>query len=238
MEKMRINRYLAGCQVASRRKSEELVKRGLVRVNGEIITDLSFRVDPEKDRVFVNNRLVSLNEDKVYYMLNKPAGVISASRSKYGEPTVVDLIGDRNHRLFPVGRLDKDTTGLILVTNDGDLTYRLTHPSFETEKTYEALVRGRITSEKIEKLKKGVVIDGRKTSRAKARLVRRKGDDSVIEITLIEGRKRQVKKMCEKVGHRVLKLKRIRECGLELGDLEEGSFRPLRNREIRELKKQ
>ena len=238
MEKIRINRYLAQCGVASRRKSEEYITAGKVRVNGVVSRDLSLKIDPEKDEVTVFSKPVSLQDDNVYYILNKPAGVISASRSRYGEKTVTDLIDDRNHRLFPVGRLDKDTTGLIIVTNDGDLTYTLTHPKFEREKTYEALIKGKINSKELEKLRKGVVIDGKKTARARVKLIGMRRDNSLIEISLIEGRKRQVRKMCERVGHKVLKLRRISECGIELGDLEEGSYRKLTASEVRRLKKQ
>lgn len=238
MEKIRINRYLAQCGVASRRKSEEYITAGKVRVNGVVSRDLSLKIDPEKDEVTVFSKPVSLQDDNVYYILNKPAGVISASRSRYGEKTVTDLIDDRDHRLFPVGRLDKDTTGLIIVTNDGDLTYTLTHPKFEREKTYEALIKGKINSKELEKLRKGVVIDGKKTARARVKLIGMRRDNSLIEISLIEGRKRQVRKMCERVGHKVLKLRRISECGIELGDLEEGSYRKLTASEVRRLKKQ
>ena len=168
-------------------------------------------------------------------MLNKPSGVISAASSKYGEKTVVDLIGDKKYRLFPVGRLDKDTTGLIILTNDGDLTNFLTHPSFEMEKSYEALVKGHITSSELDKLKKGVMLDGKKTARAKLRLIKKKGNNSLVEITLTEGRKRQVKRMFERVGHSVLTLKRTMEGGLNLGDLKEGESRLLSKKEIKKL---
>lgn len=237
MEKIRINRFLAACSVASRRKSEEIISAGKVRVNGRVVTDLAFKVDPENDRVSVYGKEISLSNENVYYILNKPAGVISASRSKYGEKTVVDLIDDSSHRLFPVGRLDKDTTGLIIITNDGDLTYRLTHPKYEKKKTYEALVKGKITSKELERLKKGVVLDGKKTARAGVRLVGLKGNNSIVEISLVEGRKRQVKRMFEKVSHPVLKLKRTAESGLTLGDLREGEYRKLTKKEIRELLK-
>lgn len=236
-EKMRINKYLASCSVASRRKSEEIILKGKVTVNGEVVKNLGTIIDTRKDIVKVYGKQISLDTKKVYYMLNKPQGVISASKSKYGEETVVDLIGKKEHRLFPVGRLDKDTTGLILITNDGDFAYKLTHPKYEKEKTYEALVKGRIDSKAIEKLSKGVVIDGKKTSRAKVRLVKMIGINSLLEITLIEGRKRQVKKMCEKVGHKVLKLTRTMENGLGLGDLNVGEYRALTKKEIARLVK-
>ncbi len=234
-EKMRINKYLASCNVASRRKCEDIILSGKVTLNGKIVKELATMVDVKKDKVTVFGKPVELDNSKVYYMLNKPAGVISASKSKYGEETVVDIIGKKQHRLFPVGRLDKDTTGLIILTNDGDFAYKLTHPKYEKEKTYEALVKGNIDSKGLERLKKGVVIDGRKTSRAKVRLLKMVGNNSLLEITIIEGRKRQVKKMCERVGHKVLKLKRTMENGLSLGDLEIGEYRKLTKNEVNKL---
>lgn len=236
-EKMRINKYLASCGVASRRKCEEIISRGKVTVNGEFVRELGTIINVEKDLVKVYGKEVSLDTKKVYYMLNKPQGVISASKSKYGEETVVDLLGKKEHRLFPVGRLDKDTTGLIILTNDGDFAYKLTHPKYEKEKTYEALVKGKVDSKSLDKLKQGVVIDGKKTSRAKVRLVKMIGVNSLVEITLIEGRKRQVKKMCEKVGHKVIKLNRTMENGLSLGDLEVGEYRKLTKNEVSKLLK-
>ena len=236
-EKMRINKYLASCGVASRRKCEEIISRGKVTVNGEVVKELGTIINVEKDLVKVYGKEVSLDTKKVYYMLNKPQGVISASKSKYGEETVVDLLGKKEHRLFPVGRLDKDTTGLIILTNDGDFAYKLTHPKYEKEKTYEALVKGKVDSKSLDKLKQGVVIDGKKTSRAKVRLVKMIGVNSLVEITLIEGRKRQVKKMCEKVGHKVIKLTRTMENGLSLGDLEIGEYRKLTKNEVSKLLK-
>ena len=236
-EKMRINKYLASCGVASRRKCEEIISRGKVTVNGEVVKELGTIINVEKDLVKVYGKEVSLDTKKVYYMLNKPQGVISASKSKYGEETVVDLLGKKEHRLFPVGRLDKDTTGLIILTNDGDFAYKLTHPKYEKEKTYEALVKGKVDSKSLDKLKQGVVIDGKKTSRAKVRLVKMIGVNSLVEITLIEGRKRQVKKMCEKVGHKVIKLNRTMENGLSLGDLEIGEYRKLTKNEVSKLLK-
>lgn len=234
---MRINKYLASCGVASRRKCEEIISRGKVTINGEVVRELGTIINVKKDLVKVYGKDVSLDTKKVYYMLNKPQGVISASKSKYGEETVVDLLGKKEHRLFPVGRLDKDTTGLIILTNDGDFAYKLTHPKYEKEKTYEALVKGKVDSKALDKLKQGVVIDGKKTSRAKVRLVKMIGVNSLVEITLIEGRKRQVKKMCEKVGHKVIKLNRTMENGLSLGDLEVGEYRKLTKNEVSRLLK-
>ncbi|WP_290771716.1 pseudouridine synthase [Anaerofustis sp.] len=234
-EKMRINKYLASCGIASRRKCEEIIQKGKVTLNGEVVRQLGTMIDVKKDIVKVYGKQVSFDNKKVYYMLNKPSGVISASKSKYGEETVVDLIGQKEHRLFPVGRLDKDTTGLIIITNDGDFVYKLTHPKYEKEKTYEALVKGNVDSKSLERLKKGVVVDGKKTAKAKVRLIKMIGNNSLLEISIIEGRNRQVKKMCENVGHKVLKLHRTMENGLGLGNLEEGEYRKLTANEVKKL---
>ena len=234
-EKMRINKYLSSCGVCSRRKAEKLILLGEVSVNGKRIKDLATLIDIQNDEVRLKGKVIKLEDTKVYYMLNKPSGVISASSSKYGKKTVVDLIEDNSYRLFPVGRLDKDTTGLIILTNDGELTNILTHPSFEMEKSYEALIKGHITSPELDRLKKGVMLDGKKTARAKLRLIKKKGNNSLVEITLIEGRKRQVKRMFERVGHSVLTLKRTMEGGLTLGDLKEGESRLLSKNEIKKL---
>lgn len=234
---MRINQYLAACGVASRRKSEELILAGKVSVNGQIVCDLSFRVDKAHDVVVCQGNTLSLTTQKEYYMLHKPKGVISAAISKYKEPTVVDLV-DSDARLFPVGRLDKDTTGLILLTNDGDLAYKMTHPKFEKSKTYEALVHGHLVQKDMDALRGGVVLEGKRTAPAKLRLICKKKENSLFEITLTEGRKRQVRNMFRSVGHRVLELKRTKECGLELGALQEGEWRPLKAWEIKKLKEE
>ncbi len=237
-ELIRINKYLASCKVASRRKSEEIISRGKVKVNGVVIKDLSTMIDPKKDIVEVYGKNVKQDTSKVYYMLNKPSGVISASYSKYGEKTVIDIIKDKDHRLFPVGRLDKETTGLIIITNDGDLAYHLTHPKFERPKTYEAVVSGKVDSKALQKLEKGVKIEGKRTAKANVKLLKIiGGSNSLLEITIIEGRKRQVRKMCEWVGHKVIELKRVSECGLSLGELEEGEFRKLSKKEVLQLLK-
>lgn len=229
--RMRINQYLAKCGVDSRRKCEELVKNQKVTVNGEIITDLSFRVDPQKHKVEVNAKPVSPEADLVYYVLNKPKGIVSAVKSLRDSTTVVSLIPDEN-RIFPVGRLDKETEGLIFVTNDGDFAYMMTHPKFEKEKEYEALVRGRLETKDFEKLKKGVDLEGKPASAAKVRLLRMSGGNSLVSITLTEGRNRQVRKMFERIGHKVLELKRVREGCVTLGELKPGEYRKLTNKEV------
>ena len=233
---LRINKYLAACNVASRRKSEELILAGKVKVNGVIVKDLAYQIDETTDIVLLNDKRLSLEEDMVYYMVNKPKEVISAVTSWHDETTVVDLITDEKRRIFPVGRLDKDTEGLIILTNDGDLAYRLTHPKFERSKTYEALLHGRLDSQTISKLTNGIVIDGKKTAKASVRLLKMIKGNSLIQITLKEGRNRQIRKMGKSIGHPVISLRRIEEDGIKLGNLDVGEYRKLTNKEIAMLK--
>ena len=175
-------------------------------------------------------------EDMVYYALNKPKDVISAVSSRHHETTVVDLIANENRRIFPVGRLDKDTEGLIILTNDGDLAYHLTHPKFEKSKTYEALLHGRLDSKAILKLSNGIVIEGKKTAKASVRLLKMIKGNSLIQITLKEGRNRQIRKMGKSIGHSVISLRRTEEDGIKLGNLAVGEYRKLTNKEITMLK--
>lgn len=230
---MRINRYLALCGVASRRKSEEIIKAGLVKVNGETVRELAFDIKETRDRVTVSGRAVTPAESgMVYYMLNKPAGVISAVSADHGETTVVDLLPNETARIFPVGRLDKDTEGLILLTNDGDFSYRLTHPKFEKQKTYIALLQGLVDRNDLKRLYKGVVLDGRTASAYSVRTLKTDKNGSLIEIIITEGRNRQIRRMCEVIGHPVISLKRTSEAGLNLGSLKSGESRALTPAEV------
>lgn len=229
---MRINRFLASSGVASRRKSEVLVTSGKVSVNGETVTNLSTDINPEKDVVKLNGKVIKLKEKKVYYMLNKPADVISAAMSTRGEKTVLDYIDTENRRLFPVGRLDKDTEGLIFITDDGDFSYIMTHPKFEKEKQYIALLTGSVDDRDLKKLSKGVLLDDVRVGAKKIRLLKRINGDSLIEITITEGRNRQIRRMCEIIGHPVKTLKRTKEAGISLGELGVGEYRELTPDEV------
>ncbi len=233
---MRINRYLSGCNVASRRKCEEIILAGRVMVNNTIVTDLAYQIDEKKDRVFVDNILITLEEDLVYYMLNKPLEVISAASTKHGEITVVRLIKDEDKRIFPVGRLDKETGGLIFLTNDGDFAYKLTHPKFKKTKVYEALLTGKVDNRDITKLSKGVILDGKMTSGAQIELLKMIKGNTLLRITISEGRNRQIRRMCEIIGHPVLSLIRISEGGISLGELKPGEYRKLNKKEVEKLK--
>jgi len=225
---LRLAKFLAGAGVASRRASEEIVRAGRVSVDGEVITDPARDVTDD-DTVTVDGRRVGERATElVVYAVNKPAGVVSTARDTHGRPTVVSLI-QTPLRLYPVGRLDADTTGLILLTNDGELAHRLTHPSFEVDKTYRAVVAAAPVPERdLDKLRKGVELEDGMT--APARVSRVKPD--TLEITIHEGRKRQVKRMCDHIGHPVLKLQRIRFGPLQLGDLAVGAHRRLTANEV------
>jgi 23S rRNA pseudouridine2605 synthase len=225
---MRLAKYLASAGVASRRASEEIVRAGRVTLNGETVTDPARDVGPGDAVVVDGDPVAHGHADRVVYALNKPAGVVSTARDPQGRPTVVTMV-PQTERLYPVGRLDIDTTGLILLTNEGDLAHRLTHPSFEVEKTYRAVVGGPPVREpELQKLRDGVELDDGRTAPAK---VRRVGADT-IEITIHEGRKRQVKRMCEAVGHPVKRLERVAFGPLSLCDLPRGRWRKLTAGEV------
>jgi 23S rRNA pseudouridine2605 synthase len=229
---MRLAKYLAHAGVASRRAAEQLVFAGRVTIGGEVVRDPARDVG-EGDAVAVDGRGVALERRHVVYLLNKPAGYVSTAKDPQGRPTVVSLVGARE-RLYPVGRLDADTTGLLLLTNDGELAHRLTHPSFEVPRVYRAQVRNPPVREPaLRRLREGVVLDDGKTAPAE---VRRLTPDR-IELVLHEGRKRQVRRMCEAVGHRVLRLERIAFGPLRLGDLPLGRSRLLKPAEVEALRR-
>ena len=229
---MRLAKHLAHAGVASRRAAEQLVFAGRVSVGGEVVRDPARDVG-EADAIAVDGRPVGAAEHgRVVYVLNKPAGVVSTASDPQGRTTVVELVPHRE-RLYPVGRLDADTTGLILLTDDGELAYRLTHPSFEVPKTYRAVVRNPPVREPaLRRLREGVELEDGRTSPAK---VRRIGPGE-LELTIHEGRKRQVRRMCEAVGHRVVELERVAFGPLRLGDLGEGHVRRLSPAEVQRLR--
>ncbi|NLK44662.1 MAG: rRNA pseudouridine synthase [Tissierellia bacterium] len=234
---MRLQKYIALCGVASRRKAEELILEGKVKVNDKVIKELGTIIDIEKDRVKVNDKPIKPEKKKVYIMLNKPIGYVTTLKDEKDRRIVTDLIEGVKERIYPVGRLDADTTGLLLLTNDGDITYKLTHPANEIPKRYIAIVEGVPNKIELEKFRKGIKIDGRYTSKAKIKILRRFEDESILDITIYEGRNRQIKKMCEAINHPVKKLKRIAMGELELGGLNIGDWRYLEDEEIEYLKK-
>ncbi len=231
----RLQKILARAGVASRRACEELILEGRVRVNGKRMQDLPVLADPDEDRIEVDGRPIRF-ERKVYFLLNKPKGVLCTQSDPSGRKLASDLLPDVKERVYPVGRLDADSKGLLLMTNDGDLAAKLTHPRYGVPKTYRARVAGRMTPEKLAKLREGIWLSEGKTQPARVRLVYEGGDNSVVEITLGEGRNRQVRRMLSRLGHRVRELTRIRIGPLSLRGLGVGQSRPLKPAELRELK--
>lgn len=232
---MRINKYIAHAGVASRRKAEELIKQGLVTINGKVVTELATMVK-SGDRVEVEGSPI-YNEEKVYYLLNKPRGVISSVSDEKGRQTVVDLLPQVKERIYPVGRLDWDTSGLLLLTNDGDFTDKMIHPRNEIDKVYVARLKGLATKDNLRPLTRGVVIDGKKTKPARYNIIKVDVDKnrSVVELVIHEGRHHQVKKMFESVGLLVDKLSRTRFGTLDLTGLRPGEARRLNKKEVSQL---
>ncbi|MDA3732494.1 pseudouridine synthase [Niameybacter massiliensis] len=232
---MRLQKYLAQCGVGSRRKCEQYIAEGKVKVNGQVVTEQGVQVE-EGDEVLFENQPVQEEEQLVYYLLNKPTGYITSVADEKDRPTVLDLVKNIPYRIFPVGRLDYNTTGLLILTNDGELTYALTHPKHHVDKTYVVKVKGDIRPSTLQKLQQGVVIDGYLTAPAKTKVIRQNGATTTFSLTIHEGRNRQVRKMCAAVGYDVLRLTRVSMGSLELGDLESGSYRPLTRQEVNYLK--
>ena len=230
---MRLQKYMAMCGVAARRKCEEIIAAGRVSVNGQIITGMGTQVQ-EGDEVRVDGTLIRLEEEKRYVLYHKPAGEVTTVSDEKGRETVMDRFRDFPVRLYPVGRLDYDSEGLLLLTNDGELAQRLTHPSCEVDKVYLARVTGNPSNEAIDRLRRGVFMEGdqRKTYPAQVRVVRDESLFSDIVVTIHEGRNRQVRRMFDAVGHKVLLLRRIRFGAVELGDLRRGEWRELTQEEI------
>jgi 23S rRNA pseudouridine2605 synthase len=233
---MRLNRFLARAGVASRRTADRLIADGRVRVNGRPVTDMGAQVNEDSDRVEVDGRPIALPETLTYVVLNKPSGYVVTLSDPQGRPTVVDLLGDVGAGVVPVGRLDAQTEGLLLLTDDGELAHRVAHPSFELDKVYEVVARGVLSEDDRLKLEAGIELDGRTTAPADVRVLSTSRNATFAEITIHEGRKRQVRRMFEAVGHPVRNLKRTRVGPLTLGDLRSGRWRPLTPDELRQLR--
>lgn len=232
----RLQKYLAECGIASRRKCEEYIIQGKVQVNGKTITELGVKVNPEKDKITFEGKNVKQEERKVYILLNKPIGYVTTSDEQFGRDKVLDLVKVRE-RIVPVGRLDMYTSGALILTNDGDFVYKVTHPKHEITKTYTVTVKGIIKNEEVEQLRKGVKIDDYTTRPAKVKILKtdEEKDISRLEITIHEGKNRQVRKMCESVGRRVIALHRSKIGNIGVKDIELGKWRYLKDFEVKKL---
>ncbi|MFC1819180.1 pseudouridine synthase [Thermodesulfobacteriota bacterium] len=229
----RLQKILAKAGIASRRKAEELIKEGKVRVDGKVVTEMGTKVDPDAQDIECDGIHVAAREKKIYILLHKPAGFLSTVHDPQGRPIVTDLLPQVKERVYPVGRLDLDTEGALLLSNDGELAQKILHPSHEVNKTYVAKVKGKPNTKKLAALSRGITIEGRKTWPADIEVLQTKPQATTIKIIIHEGRKRQVRKMFDAVGHPVLQLKRTAYGQLELGDLRPGKYRFLSPEDIK-----
>ncbi len=233
---IRLQKFLAHAGVCSRRAAEDLILSGRVRIDGQIVTKLGTKVEPYIDEVYLDGNRISIKRSLIYLMLNKPKGVLTTVHDPYGRPTVIGLLGKIPGRVYPVGRLDKDSEGLLFFTNDGALAYRLLHPSHKVPKTYRVNVKGMPSETDLEILRQGVEIEGKETLPCEIELVSASSRLSVLRIILKEGRKRQIRQMFDTIGHRVVRLVRVEMGPLKLGKLPPGRSRRLTRSEIRSLK--
>jgi len=229
----RLQKVLAKAGIASRRKAEELIREGRVRVDGKVVTEMGIQVDPDTQNIECNGIPVSSQEKKIYILLHKPAGHLSTVHDPQRRPIVTDLLQNVKERVYPVGRLDLDTEGALLLTNDGELAQKILHPSHEVNKTYVAIVKGQPDKKKLGALAKGIDLEGRKTWPADIEVLHTEPQATTIKIIIHEGRKRQVRKMFEAVGHPVLQLKRTAYGQLQLGQLMPGKYRFLSPQDIK-----
>ncbi|MDO4545772.1 MAG: pseudouridine synthase [Bacillota bacterium] len=232
---MRLNKYIAAAGICSRRKADELIANGNVKINGAVMKEMGYDV-AEGDLVQVNGKEIAADEKKLYVAVNKPIGYITSMNDEQGRATVAELVKDIPERLFPVGRLDYNTSGLLIMTNDGQMSYTLAHPKHGVYKTYVARVAGVISDTKLAKLRKGVDIGGFVTAPARVKLVRQHPKSAIVEIQIREGKNRQVRKMFAAVGNKVQKLQRTAIGEIKLGRLMEGHYRKLTKEEIEYLK--
>ena len=232
---IRLQKFLAECGVASRRKAEQLISRGAVSVDGRTITEMGCKIDPKRQEVRYQGRLIKPKTKWTYILLNKPKGYVTTMSDPQGRPIVTSLLKDLDTRLFPVGRLDIDSEGALLLTDDGALAHKILHPSHESTKTYEVVVKGIVSQGKIRKLEQGIEIEGKKTWPAKISQVKKQGSACRLEISIHEGRKRQVRRMFEAIGHPVINLKRTAYGKLQLGSLKSGAYRFLTPEDMKKV---
>jgi 23S rRNA pseudouridine2605 synthase len=232
----RLQKVLAEMGLASRREAEEMIRQGRVTVNGRAAR-IGEKVDPSLDHIKVDGRKVALPAGKMYLLLHKPKSTVTTLEDPEGRPTVLSLVKERGARLFPVGRLDYDAEGFLLLTNDGDLAHRLSHPSFRIPRTYWVKVKGKPSAEAIRRLSRGISLEDGPTAPCRIAALRETRENAWMEMTLHEGRNRQVKRMWERMGYSVLKLKRVSFAGLALGNLQPGEYRALKPREVEKIKR-
>lgn len=232
--KIRLQKFLSEAGVCSRRKAEEYIQEGRVKVNGRIAT-IGDKVDPVRDKIMFKGKRVIKDKTKMYVMLHKPRGYVTTLKDEMGRRCVEELVADAGVRLFPVGRLDRNSEGLLIMTNDGDFANKLTHPSRHVSKVYRVTVREKVTEEQAALLAGGLMIDGRRTLPCDVNILDAKENRSVLNIVLYEGRNRQIRKMCEQVGLTVIRLKRVEIAGVKLGMLPQGKWRELNEKELRHL---
>ena len=237
MEEIRLQKFLASCGVASRRKCEELILEGKIEVNGNVVTELGRKINPQNDKVKYQGKLVKMDEEKIYILLNKPIGYVTTAKEQFGRDMVLDLV-KVNKRIVPVGRLDMYTSGALILTNDGEFVNKLTHPSHEIDKTYNVTLKGIVTQQDIVNLQNGVELDdGYITKPAKTKILKIDEDKKIsrIQITIHEGKNRQIRKMCEAIGKKVLALHRCKIGNLDVKNLKIGEWRYLSKKEIEKI---
>jgi len=233
---MRLNKFLASCGIASRRKCDELIFEGKIKVNGEVIKIPGYQVDPKKDEIVYDNKRIELPK-KIYIALNKPERVLCSLKDDFRRTLITDLISEIKERIFPVGRLDYNSEGLIILTNDGELANRLIHPRYKVEKTYHVLIKENLTNENLKKLSEGIQIGEVKTQPAKVKILDMGKKTTFVEIKIKEGKKRQIRRMFQELGYEVKKLRRVKFGPIKLGNLKKGQWRYLTEKEIKILYK-
>ena len=233
-DKIRLNKYIAACGIASRRKADELIEQGLVKVNGNIVSELGFPVC-DSDKIVISGELIR-PEKKVYIKYYKPAGYITTMNDEKGRKTIYDILPDEIKNLKPVGRLDKDSTGLLILTNDGELINQMTHPSIKISKIYRVVVKGKIGQKYLQQLSDGLEIEKGKIAYADAKIVEFEGQNTVLEVVLFQGMNRQIRKMCDMIGFPVIHLKRVMHGTIDLSGIKKGQFKYLKPKQITELK--
>ena len=236
MEEVRLQKYIADCGITSRRKAEELIKQGKIKVNGQIVYELGTKINPQKDIVLYQDKKIKEKENNIYILLNKPIGYVTTVNDQFKRPFVLDLVKVKQ-RIVPVGRLDMYTSGALILTNDGDFVYQVTHPKHEIDKTYTVTIKGIVTKQDVELLKNGVKIGDYTTKPAKVKILKTilENNSSRLEITIHEGKNRQIRKMCEAVGYPVLALHRSKISGIDVKDLPLGKWRFLSKQEVERI---